>query len=124
MVSTIVNMPVNVGTIKGLDCLSHGKFNLNVLPIRPSISSLPHRRMLVVKASTSDGSFKKSGMSDAECEAAVVAGNVLEAPPVPPVPASPVGTPVVTSFVSVFIFILTNLQDPITAMVSCLRYFC
>ncbi|KAJ0827311.1 putative porphobilinogen synthase [Helianthus annuus] len=86
MASTIVNMPLNVGTIKGLDCLSHGKFNANALPIRPSVSSLPHRRMLVVKASTNDGPIKKLGMSDAECEAAVVAGNIPEAPRCPPFP--------------------------------------
>lgn len=38
--------------------------------------------------------------SDEECEAAVVAGNVPEAPPVPPTPAAPTGTPVVTPLVS------------------------
>ena len=45
--------------------------------------------------------MKKLGRSDAECEAAVVAGNVPEAPPVPPKPASPAGTPVVPLLVSV-----------------------
>lgn len=35
--------------------------------------------------------------SDADFEAAVVAGNVPDAPPVPPTPAAPAGTPVVTS---------------------------
>lgn len=96
-------MALNVGTIKGLDCLSHGKFNPNALPTRPSVCSMSHRRMLVVKASANDGPIKKLGMSDAECEAAVVAGNVPEAPPVPPVPASPAGTPVNASIVCVFI---------------------
>ncbi|GFS40112.1 aldolase superfamily protein [Actinidia rufa] len=38
---------------------------------------------------------KKMGLSDAECEAAVVAGNVPKAPPVPPMPVAPAGTPVV-----------------------------
>jgi porphobilinogen synthase len=39
--------------------------------------------------------------SDADFEAAVVAGNVPDAPPVPPTPAAPAGTPVVTSLVSI-----------------------
>lgn len=42
--------------------------------------------------------------SDSDFEAAVVAGNIPQAPPVPPKPAAPVGTPVVPSLVSVFIF--------------------
>ncbi|XP_024990134.1 delta-aminolevulinic acid dehydratase, chloroplastic isoform X1 [Cynara cardunculus var. scolymus] len=98
MASTIANMPLNVGTIKGLDCRSYGNFKPNALPIRPSVSTLPYRCMFVVKASTSDGPMKKLGRSDAECEAAVVAGNIPEAPPVPPIPSSPAGTPVVPSF--------------------------
>ena len=102
MASTIVNMPLNVGTVKGLDCRSYGNLKPNALPIRPSVSTLPYRHMFVVKASTSDGPMKKMGRSDAECEADVVAGNIPEAPPVPPIPSSPVGTPVVPSLVSVF----------------------
>ncbi|KAL4287141.1 Delta-aminolevulinic acid dehydratase 1 [Arachis hypogaea] len=43
------------------------------------------------------GLLHKLGLSDAECEAAVVASNVPEAPPIPPKPASLVGTPVVPS---------------------------
>ncbi|KAL8125334.1 delta-aminolevulinic acid dehydratase, chloroplastic [Apium graveolens] len=57
-----------------------------------------NRRVLVVKASESKNEWpiKKTQMSDAECEAAVVAGNAPFAPPVPPLPASPSGTPVVS----------------------------
>ncbi|XP_057757833.1 delta-aminolevulinic acid dehydratase 1, chloroplastic-like [Arachis stenosperma] len=43
------------------------------------------------------GPLHKLGLSDAKCESAVVAGNVPEAPLVPPKPASSVGTPVVPS---------------------------
>ncbi|XLS71122.1 hypothetical protein HN51_027987, partial [Arachis hypogaea] len=43
------------------------------------------------------GPLHKLGLSDAECEAIVVASNVLEAPLVPPKLASSVGTPVVPS---------------------------
>lgn len=60
------------------------------------------RRNLVVRASESgNGHAKKLGMSDAECEAAVAAGNVPEAPPVPPKPAAPVGTPIIKPLVSI-----------------------
>ena len=48
-----------------------------------------------------DGHVKKIEMSIEECEAAVVAGNVPEAPPVPPKPAAPVGTPLIQPLVSV-----------------------
>ncbi|KAJ4844740.1 Delta-aminolevulinic acid dehydratase 1, chloroplastic [Turnera subulata] len=57
-----------------------------------------NKRLFVVRAGEShDSPIKKLGLSDAECEAAVVAGNVPETPPVPPKPASPAGTPVVPS---------------------------
>ena len=52
----------------------------------------------MVKASET---VKKFGLSDAECEAAVVAGKIPEAPPVPPKPAAPAGTPLVPALVSV-----------------------
>ncbi|KAM7256805.1 hypothetical protein ACFE04_012546 [Oxalis oulophora] len=39
----------------------------------------------------------KLGLTNAECEAAIVAGNVPDAPPPPPKPAAPAGTPVVPS---------------------------
>ncbi|CAI9299776.1 unnamed protein product [Lactuca saligna] len=101
MASSIVNMPLNVGTIRGLDCRTYGNLK-NTLPIQPSASTLPHRRMLVLKASINDGPMKKMGRSDAECEAAVVAGNIPEAPPVPATPSSPAGTPVVPSLLSTY----------------------
>ncbi|RYR34696.1 hypothetical protein Ahy_A10g049690 [Arachis hypogaea] len=46
------------------------------------------------------GPLHKLGLSNAECKATVVAGNVPEAPPVPPKLASLVGTPVVPSLAS------------------------
>ncbi|RYR53527.1 hypothetical protein Ahy_A06g028691 [Arachis hypogaea] len=46
------------------------------------------------------GLLHKLGLSDTKCEATVVAGNVPEAPPVPPKLASPVGTLVVPSLAS------------------------
>lgn len=101
MASTIVNMPLNIGTIKGLDCLSLGNLKQNALTYRPSVSTLTYKRVFVVKSSTCDGPIKKMGMSDAECEAAVVAGNIPEAPQVPPIPSSPAGTPVIPSFVTI-----------------------
>lgn len=55
------------------------------------------RSLLLVKASES---AKKLGLTDAECEAAVVAGKIPEAPPVPPKPAAPAGTPLISHLVS------------------------
>ncbi|XP_022861460.1 delta-aminolevulinic acid dehydratase, chloroplastic isoform X1 [Olea europaea var. sylvestris] len=56
-------------------------------------------RSLRVRASNTNDNvpMKKMGMSDEECEAAVVAGNIPEAPPAPSKPAAPAGTPVVPS---------------------------
>ncbi|KAK4391064.1 Delta-aminolevulinic acid dehydratase 1, chloroplastic [Sesamum angolense] len=74
------------------------KVHQNILPIRPhSVKISP--RMLTVRAGETreNGPLKKMGMTDAECEAAVVAGNIPEAPPVPPKPAAPAGTPVASS---------------------------
>lgn len=107
MASSIVNVPCNVQAIKGLDCQ-------NYIGLRPSRSlkfncvktgtTARPPRLLVVRASEkNDGPVKKMGLSDVECEAAVVAGNVPEAPPVPRKPAAPVGTPVVPSLVSISI---------------------
>ncbi|GJS51260.1 delta-aminolevulinic acid dehydratase 1, chloroplastic [Tanacetum coccineum] len=101
MASTIVNMPLNVGTMKGLDCLSHGNHKPNTLTIRPMVSTCPARRMFAVKASANDGRIKSVGKSIEESEADVVAGNAPEAPPVPPVPSAPAGTPLVSPLVSV-----------------------
>lgn len=109
MASTILNAPCAAPAVKGLDCKSYvglkptvnNNLRFNFSCAKTSIKSCP-KRLLVVRASeTHDGPMKKLGLSDAECEAAVVAGKVPEAPPVPPKPAAPAGTPVVTSFVSV-----------------------
>lgn len=93
-----------VGALKfDLKSEPSGKFFPVVLP---SIRARRPRVVTLIKSSIDNGSgssgpVKKLGMTDAECEAAVVAGNVPEAPPVPPKPAAPAGTPVVSSLVSV-----------------------
>lgn len=85
------------------------QFNLQPEPfvkiapvVRPSISSRPLRRKVLIKSSRDNGSgnsklLNKTGKTCAECEAAVVAGNPPEAPPVLPKPAAPAGTPVISS---------------------------
>lgn len=99
MASTVLNVPSSVRRINGLDCgsyvgLRHSP-DSNFLCVRTS-ANVRSPRLFVVRASDGgDAPMKKLGRSDAECEAAVVAGNVPEAPPVPPKPASPAGTPVV-----------------------------
>ncbi|KAH7575976.1 hypothetical protein JRO89_XS02G0266700 [Xanthoceras sorbifolium] len=73
----------------------NSRFNCRVRATTTTVKSLQRRRCLfVVKASET---AKKLGLTDAECEAAVVAGNIPEAPPVPPKPAAPAGTPLVPS---------------------------
>lgn len=103
MASMFVNSPCNVRTVKPLDCQNVGlkpSRNQDLVCVRPAINPRP-RRLLIVRASEMQGDqVKKMGLSDAECEAAVVAGNVPEAPPVPPEAATPAGTPVVPSLVS------------------------
>ncbi|KAK1548830.1 hypothetical protein Q3G72_007343 [Acer saccharum] len=59
---------------------------------RLTTTTVKSQGVFVVKASET---VKKLGLSDAECEAAVVAGKIPEAPPVPPKPAAPAGTPLV-----------------------------
>ncbi|KAI7993631.1 hypothetical protein LOK49_LG11G01681 [Camellia lanceoleosa] len=100
MASIVVNLPCNVGAIKGLDCANYvglkPSVNHNFVCVRPQNKACNRRRLLIVRASeTCDGPMRKMGLSDEECEAAVVAGNVPQAPPVPPKPAPPAGTPVV-----------------------------
>lgn len=125
MASTTINVPCNVGAINVLDCRNFKpELNRNFVSVRPPIRVSNGRRGgLIVRASeTREGPIKKTGLSDEECEAAVVAGNAPEAPPVAPKPAAPAGTPVVPSLVSVlwFFFLgisiieihkLTNLQS-------------
>lgn len=92
MASTFVNLVA----IKSFNSADLQTGSVNPRSFRPVINQ--KRRVLVVKASQSGNEWpiKKTQMSDAECEAAVVAGNAPLAPPVPPVPTSPSGTPVVS----------------------------
>ncbi|CAN6720906.1 unnamed protein product [Malus baccata var. baccata] len=92
MASTIVN----VGPIQGLDGLRPAK-PLKLNSGRIQIKTTSPQRLSTIRASDSDGSLGKTRLSDAECEAAVVAGNAPQAPPAPPKPAAPSGTPVVSS---------------------------
>ncbi|KAL6217104.1 hypothetical protein ACLB2K_010321 [Fragaria x ananassa] len=86
---------VNVGPIKGLDYVGFRPSRpLKLNSGRTQFDPRPLRR-LIVRAADGDGQVGKTRMSDAECEAAVVAGNVPQAPPAPPKPAPPAGTPVV-----------------------------
>ncbi|KAF4347159.1 hypothetical protein F8388_014352 [Cannabis sativa] len=99
--TAILNVPTSVGAIKGLDCQSYVGLRPLVVSVRSfdsvAIKSKTSRRFVVRASETHSGPFKKLGLSDAECEAAVVSGNVPEAPPVPPKPAAPAGTPVVST---------------------------
>ena len=101
--TTALNSGCNVGGVV---------VNRNPLFLRPSSSTLvkqswrrsPKLRFTVRASEThADGPTKKLGLSDAECEAAVVAGNVPEAPPIPSKPAAPSGSPVVPSLVNNFL---------------------
>lgn len=103
MASMMMNAPCSVRSAKGIDCHNLSglkpKTSLRFNSVRTAVNP---RRLLVVRASEKNKeSIKKLGMTDAECEAAVVAGNVPEAPPVLPKPASPAGTPVVSSLVRI-----------------------
>ncbi|CAH2066422.1 unnamed protein product [Thlaspi arvense] len=96
MATPIFNASCSFSSSKVIDCKSYAGLRSPASKVR--IASLPiaaiHRRSLVVRASESNGQAKKLGRSDAECEAAVVAGKAPEAPPVPPKPAAPAGTPI------------------------------
>lgn len=101
--AAMLNSPCNVGAVKFEVKL---KPSPNLLCARPSVK-LNRRRVLTIRASKEEndngsgsGPLKKMGLTDEECEAAVVAGNVPEAPPVPPKPAAPARTPIVSSLVS------------------------
>lgn len=102
MASTIVS---NVGAVKGLDCQSFVGLRpspnvRNFNCVRTTNKGSPGRFIIRASESPRDGPVRKLGRSDAECEAAVVAGDVPEAPPVPPKAAAPAGTPVVPLLVS------------------------
>ncbi|XP_043715835.1 delta-aminolevulinic acid dehydratase, chloroplastic-like [Telopea speciosissima] len=78
----------------GLKPSTNAKFIIAERPIKKR-----NRPLLVIRASEDRGrSPEKLGLSDEECEAAVVSGNILEAPPVPPKAATPPGTPLVSPF--------------------------
>lgn len=73
----------------------------NILCVRPNSIKITSRGLTVRAGEIRDnGPIKKLGISDEECEAAVVAGNIPEAPTAPAKPAAPAGTPVVASLVS------------------------
>ena len=113
MASTVVNLSCNVGATKVLDRANYmglkSSMNSNFVCVR-STNGACNRRLFVVRASEMhDGPIKKMGLSDAECEAAVVAGNVPKAPPVPPMPVAPAGTPVVPTLVSIIPTVVTYL---------------
>ncbi|CAN1268879.1 Delta-aminolevulinic acid dehydratase 1, chloroplastic [Linum perenne] len=99
MASTIINAPSVIPVVKGLDCSSYkptlGNLRFSISHKHSITASHPPKRHFTAYA-TSDIPVK-TGLSDAECEAAVAAGKVPEAPPVPPMPAAPAGTPVVPS---------------------------
>ena len=105
--TTIINVPSNVGGItKGLDYQTYVGLR-PLLHVRrfnclraTSIKSNDVPQFVVRAGETHNRPFKKLGLSDAECEAAVVAGNVPVAPPVPPKPTAPAGTSVVLTLVS------------------------
>lgn len=106
MASAMFNAPGGVRTAKGIDRQNYvglrpdWKFNASIT-VKTAANVRSSRRLHTVRSSQKhDEPIKKLGMSDAECEAAVVTGNVPEAPPIPPKPAAPAGTPVVSSLVS------------------------
>ncbi|CAA0809954.1 Delta-aminolevulinic acid dehydratase 1-chloroplastic [Striga hermonthica] len=100
MASTLLNS-VNLNSIKAVkyDYVSLKPLkvdrNNNIHCARPRSTKTTRRRAVTIRAGE-NGPIKKMGMSDVECEAAVVAGNIPEAPPVPPKPSPPAGTPAVT----------------------------
>lgn len=103
MASAVYHAPCGVPSIKPVDCKNYGGLrpsSLVSLRFDGVKTTLKARRFVVKASETHDGPMRKLGRSDAECEAAVVAGNIPEAPPVPPTPAAPARTPVVPSLVS------------------------
>ncbi len=101
MASMFLNAPCNVGAIKHFDCKNYvglrASSNQKLDCVGHAIKAPTRRRFIVRASERRDESLKKMGLSDQECEAAVVAGNVPEAPPVQPKPAAPAGTPSVSS---------------------------
>lgn len=105
MASNVVHLPCTIRAIEALDCATYVRFkplvNQHFVCVRSLNKACSRGRLFTVRASEKhDGQIRKMGLSDEECEAAVVAGNAPEAPPPPPTPAAPAGTPVVSSLVS------------------------
>ncbi|KAE9445752.1 hypothetical protein C3L33_22356, partial [Rhododendron williamsianum] len=127
MASNVVNFPCNIGAIKGLDCATFAGFkpsvNQSFVCVRP-VDKACNRRLFTVRASEKhDIPFKKTGLSDEECEAAVVAGNAPEAPPPPPRPAAPAGTPVVSSILFRFFYVISFNDVKLFALVDACAAF-
>lgn len=100
MASTVSNAPAL--SIKRFDYIGlKPSMNLNFRCLGTSIKA-PLRRPISLRISAirteekQNGPMQKMGSSNEECEATVAAGNVPEAPPVPPKAAAPFGTPLVT----------------------------
>ncbi|KAL9259433.1 Delta-aminolevulinic acid dehydratase 1, chloroplastic-like protein [Drosera capensis] len=99
--ATITSVPCAVGSaihlnsrnLRNPPCLSS---NRSVVSFTKRGGSDCRNWRLVVRAGERNDERKKVGMSDAECEAAVVAGRVPESPPAPARPAAPAGTPVMS----------------------------
>ncbi|KAI3911349.1 hypothetical protein MKW98_010236 [Papaver atlanticum] len=101
MASTMISVsPSNFATIRELKAQTHTGLKLNgrtnqvyfntggMIKVRSS------PRFIIKSSNEKEAApLKKLGLTDEECEAAVVAGNAPEAPPVPPKPAAPAGTP-------------------------------
>lgn len=101
MASTLLNSTCNGGAAKfdyvGLKPAAATTYP-TFLPARPSYRA--RRPSIRACEKHHGGSVQKVGLTDAECEALVVAGKAPEAPPAPPRPAAPLGTPVVRPLVS------------------------
>ncbi|KAI3993661.1 hypothetical protein MKX01_002674 [Papaver californicum] len=101
MASTMISVsPSNFVTIRELKGQTHAGLKLNgrtnqVYFNTGGMIKIQSSSRFMIKASNEKeaASSKKLGLTDEECEAAVVAGNAPEAPPVPPKPAAPAGTP-------------------------------
>ncbi|KAI3834051.1 hypothetical protein MKX03_033013 [Papaver bracteatum] len=100
MASTMISVsPSNFATIRELKAQTHAGLKLNgrtnqVYFNTGGMIKVRSSSRLIIKASNEkESSLKKLGLTDEECEAAVVAGNAPEAPLVPPKPAAPAGTP-------------------------------
>ncbi|KAI3991821.1 hypothetical protein MKX01_038219 [Papaver californicum] len=102
MASTMMAVsPSNFSTIRELKGQSHTGLKMNANQVYFNTGGVIKIRSLssrsIIKASNEKEALpKKLGLTDEECEAAVVAGNAPEAPPVPPKQAAPAGTPLVS----------------------------